>query len=969
MTATLEYALTRLADDRVFRTADIGLAHGAAARVKVGVALDAATTRRVHRLLASYRNELTDRGIDYDTLPTPPDLPTAAPAAHGKPAVHRPIGRSRVWVDARGLWLKSPYAARDLVSAQVPSARWQKAKVAYLLPATPAAALSIANALGQYGIDADDAATDLVRQGHAGRAAQAHRAAVDLPPVPGSKTDAWTHQRQAFWFARELPGAILDMSMGLGKSKVVVDLIHDSGAGSAMIVCPERVVGVWGKQFGLHSGGEKHIIDPRRQNRRGEWELLPIAKRVELYEWALHECGCGLPHVLISNYAASAHEPFKSWSLRQHFDYLAYDECHRIRSHSGVWSKWAAQMHKRADRKLGGTGTMQAQTPMDVFGQARAVEPGVFGSTFTAFQRRYCNAPEAPVWMYDLSFKPIGEIGVGDVVMGWVEENGRRRLAPSVVEHVLRRTAPSVVRVTMESGRIIRCTPDHRWLSAHHGGTGEPGGPWVTVAAESRIERAELGEGGCGWCGVPVTRGAARGPVPKYCGKPHRDLAARARRTGDRTPRVRSLSHVIDPTPGLDEKQQAAAYWLAGLYDGEAHGTVICQSATHNPQVCSRIEESLDLLGVRWSRDDRGYRLLGGRQTYVDFLNWTRAVLTRDWMLREQVLGADKASEWAVAGGIRRAGARQLGRTADRVVSVFDEGPGEVVSMQTSTGNYVAWGYASKNCIMGGFEGREFKGMNPATVDEFAERLASFTFHAGEDRLDLPELLPDVSVTGRLSPRAHKAYRELEQELYAEVQRTLADGSTVLDEVTADNVLVKLLRLQQVTGGALPLDSGEVEEIDTGKRDLLADELEDIDPSEPVVVFARFHHDLSNIEKVAERLGRRYGELSGRRSDALAADATLADGVQVAGIQLQAGGTGVDFTRAAFGIYYSVGHSLADFLQSRKRLHRPGQIRPVRFRHLIMEGTVDEEVYAALAARQSVVAAIASKVKLLQEGR
>lgn len=654
---TIESAILTLATAKQYRAADVGFAHGSAARIRMKVALGPDALRKAYRLLSSYRAELAAHGLDYDLIDAPPGA-DVAPAEQPTTASRKPIGRSRVWVDDKGMWLKSPYEARSLVRDRIPAAVWQKSRVAYKLPATPAAALAIADALGQFGIDADDAATALVQQGHAGKAAQAHRSALDLPPVPGSKTDAWAHQRQAFWFARELPGAILDMEMGTGKSKVVCDLVHDSRAESTLIVCPERVVGVWPKQFGLHCGGEKHIVDPRRQNRRGEWELLPIAKRVELYEHALHDCDCGLPHVLISNYSAAGHEPFKTWSLRQRFDYIAYDECHRLRSHGGVWSKWAAKMRDRTDRVLGGTGTLQAQSPLDVFGQVRAVEPGLFGTTYVGFERRYA--------------------------------------------------------------------------------------------------------------------------------------------------------------------------------------------------------------------------------------------------------------------------------------------------------------------IKGGFEGRVV--VDYQNEDELAAKLASVVYRAGEEVLDLPEMLADVTVEGRLSARAHKAYRALEDELYAEVQRTLADGSTVADEVTVDNVLVKILRCQQMTGGALPLDSGAVEEIDTAKADLLADELEDIDPSEPVVVFCRFHHDLGKVQQVAERLGRRFGELSGKRSDALASDATLAEGVQVAGVQIQAGGTGVDFTRSAFGVYYSVGHSLSDYLQSRKRLQRPGQTRSVRFRHLVMQGTIDEEVYEALAARQSVTDRISGKVARLQQG-
>ena len=62
--------------------------------------------------------------------------------------------------------------------------------------------------------------------------------------------------------------------------------------------------------------------------------------------------------------------------------------------------------------------------------------------------------------------------------------------------------------------------------------------------------------------------------------------------------------------------------------------------------------------------------------------------------------------------------------------------------------------------------------------------------------------------------------------------------------VTAANAMVKLLRLQQVTGGCVPTDDGTTHRVDSGKQKLLADTLEDIGKDEPVVVFCRFHADL-----------------------------------------------------------------------------------------------------------------------------
>jgi hypothetical protein len=51
----------------------------------------------------------------------------------------------------------------------------------------------------------------------------------------------------------------------------------------------------------------------------------------------------------------------------------------------------------------------------------------------------------------------------------------------------------------------------------------------------------------------------------------------------------------------------------------------------------------------------------------------------------------------------------------------------------------------------------------------------------------------------------------------------------------------------------------------------------------------------------------------------------MAPNIDVLGAQLKSGGVGIDLTRARYGIYYSLDFALADYLQSRKRLHRPGQ--------------------------------------------
>ncbi|HEY8343300.1 MAG TPA: SNF2-related protein [Calditerricola sp.] len=255
--------------------------------------------------------------------------------------------------------------------------------------------------------------------------------------------------------------------------------------------------------------------------------------------------------------------------------------------------------------------------------------------------------------------------------------------------------------------------------------------------------------------------------------------------------------------------------------------------------------------------------------------------------------------------------------------------------------------FKRRYAVMGGYGGKQVVAYQ--RLDELHERMYQIAFRiTKEEAIALPEAV-HIERTVQLGAKGLRAYQNMERDFYADVE----DG-----KITASNALARLLRLQQITSGFLPNAEGEgVTRIDEAKQEALEDVLADIPEGEPVVVFTRFVHDLDVVRAVAEKLGRRYGELSGRRND-LTPDATMPEWAQVFGVQIQAGGVGVDLTRASYAVYYSLGFSLGDYEQSLARVHRPGQQRMVRYIHLIAEGTVDEKVYAALRARKNVVESV-----------
>lgn len=254
--------------------------------------------------------------------------------------------------------------------------------------------------------------------------------------------------------------------------------------------------------------------------------------------------------------------------------------------------------------------------------------------------------------------------------------------------------------------------------------------------------------------------------------------------------------------------------------------------------------------------------------------------------------------------------------------------------------------FRTRYAEMGGYGGYQVVGYK--NQDELAKKIYSIGFKVGKEILDLPPEMDADPIEGPIGPDALKLYRQITDDLYA----LRDDGS----EFTATNVLTRLLRQQQLTGGAINDDAGQTHTVDDAKAKLLQDLLEDTDPMEPVVVFVRFTHDADVVQQVAEATGRRYGELSGRRKDALNSDAEMNEDCDIVAVQIQSGGTGVDLTRARYCVYYSLGFSLTDYQQSRARVHRPGQTRPVTYYHLLASNVdVDRRVYAALESKEQVV--------------
>lgn len=257
--------------------------------------------------------------------------------------------------------------------------------------------------------------------------------------------------------------------------------------------------------------------------------------------------------------------------------------------------------------------------------------------------------------------------------------------------------------------------------------------------------------------------------------------------------------------------------------------------------------------------------------------------------------------------------------------------------------NYHA--FQTRYALMGGFEGREVKGYQ--RMEEFKQKFRSFVHYVREVDGLKKQPVNHVRRYFDLPSDAKKIYEGLRADFIADFKG---------GRITASNSVTRLMRFQQVTSGHAPVDRDDraaiVEEIHREKAALLKEVLGEVESSEPVVVFCVFTRDLQQVRETAEECGRDYYEISGGADDLAKFKASKKG--DVIGVQVRAGGVGINLTRSCYGVLWSINFSLGDYDQLLARQDRPGQHRPVTFIHLVARGTVDETIYRVLNAKRRV---------------
>jgi predicted phage terminase large subunit-like protein len=261
----------------------------------------------------------------------------------------------------------------------------------------------------------------------------------------------------------------------------------------------------------------------------------------------------------------------------------------------------------------------------------------------------FCTPGHSPVLMANLREKAIEDVKVGDEVVGYVLLKGRGNTSYLKRSKVVAKSCRTseVVKLVMESGREVYCTPDHQW--------------W-TQRAPSKKE-------------------------------PHR-------RTYDVAKVGSKLHSVYEPWSPPTPAEQRLWDWLGGFIDGEGacrYGSIaIHQSPSANPWLCRKLQETLDKLDIPHKAYKRKpYYYEKRLRTYASAGTW---VINGGRSMKIKIVNLCRMFKKAQIIGTFWKDYRKIASGKDRVVAIRPVGRMKVYGLTTETGNYVVWGYASKNC-------------------------------------------------------------------------------------------------------------------------------------------------------------------------------------------------------------------------------------------------------------------------------
>lgn len=234
-----------------------------------------------------------------------------------------------------------------------------------------------------------------------------------LKVPPAFKTRPWDHQMASFLLGYYNPYFLFLLEMGLGKSKIILDLLTQFRREKrvkrpAVIFVPRRAnLDSWEAATLEHSDLEPHSVYDRSIEAKREALLDPRGDLIVIdYQGAALALSKKLP-AKGKRKASLVPDPALINRARRNFDFAAYDEIHKLGDLGSLWYQVAMGLSESAQFAYGATGTLFNRDVRSVYSIFALLDGGeTFGTSLPVFQSAFM-APKrnhfGTEWVFDES--------------------------------------------------------------------------------------------------------------------------------------------------------------------------------------------------------------------------------------------------------------------------------------------------------------------------------------------------------------------------------------------------------------------------------------------------------------------------------------------------------------------------------------------------------------------------------------
>ena len=273
-------------------------------------------------------------------------------------------------------------------------------------------------------------------------------------------------------------------------------------------------------------------------------------------------------------------------------------------------------------------------------------------------------------------------------------------------------------------------------------------------------------------------------------------------------------------------------------------------------------------------------------------------------------------------------------------------------------GNF--FGFAKKYCAAyQGRHGWDFSGAS--NLDELQRRLRS-TIMVRRLKADVLTELPAkrrqvIELPANGAAKAVAAEQSAHQRHAATLRelREAVELAKVLEDKSAYESAVDALRTGQT---AAFTEMAEIRHaVAMAKVPHVVEHVADVSEDAPVVLFAHHRDVVSALVEGLTVAGRRVVSLVGGMSDEqkqASVDAFQAGQADVFVGNIKAAGVGITLTKSAHVVFAELDWVPANMSQAEDRTHRIGQAQSVLVQHLVLEGSMDQQMAKALVRKQEI---------------